>query len=82
MHRVFLATLAVSAVSGSALAAAADLSMVGVSVTRIALPVATVDLSTESGAALMKATWRYSDARLVEVPFRAADERDNRRARR
>ena len=33
----------------------------------------TVDLTTDAGAALMKASWRYSDARIAEVPFRAAD---------
>jgi gluconolactonase len=31
-----------------------------------------VDLTTDAGAALMKASWRYSDARIVEVPFRSA----------
>lgn len=33
-----------------------------------------VDLTSDAGAALMKATWRYSDARIAEVPFRAADD--------
>jgi gluconolactonase len=32
-----------------------------------------VDLTTESGASLVGATWRYSDAHLTEVPFRAPD---------
>jgi gluconolactonase len=46
-----------------------------VSVSVSALPVipVTVDLTSDSGAALMKATWKYADARIVEVPFRAAD---------
>src|SRR5205807_1048463 len=34
---------------------------------------ATVDLTTEAGAQLTKATWRYSDARIVETSFRAPD---------
>ena len=34
---------------------------------------ATVDLTTEAGVALVKASWRYSDARIVDVPFRAPD---------
>jgi gluconolactonase len=36
-------------------------------------PDATVDLTTETGAALMHATWRYSDARVVETAFRTPD---------
>jgi gluconolactonase len=32
-----------------------------------------VDLTSDAGVALVNASWRYSDARLVEVPFRAAD---------
>ena len=36
-------------------------------------PAATVDLTTEAGAALLRAHWRYSDARVVETAFRAAD---------
>jgi len=35
-------------------------------------PVASLDLATEAGAALARAEWRYADARLVEVDFRAA----------
>jgi len=36
-------------------------------------PAATVDLTTEAGAALLRAHWRYSDARVVETAFRAPD---------
>ena len=36
-------------------------------------PAATVDLTTEAGVSLMQAHWRYSDARIVEIPFRAPD---------
>ena len=36
-------------------------------------PAAVVDLGTESGAALVQATWRYSDARIVDTSFRAPD---------
>ena len=36
-------------------------------------PAATVDLTTEAGAALLRAHWRYSDARVVETAFRAAN---------
>ena len=38
-------------------------------------PAATVDLTTDAGAQLMHATWRYSDARIVDVTFRAPDAR-------
>lgn len=34
-------------------------------------PDATVDLATRDGAALVRATWRYSDAAIVEVAHRA-----------
>ena len=34
-------------------------------------PEATVDLRTEEGARLVNAQWRYSDAKVVEVDFRA-----------
>src|SRR5262245_29038614 len=37
-----------------------------------AMPVR-VDLTSDAGVSLVKAQWRYSDARLVEVPFRAPD---------
>lgn len=36
-------------------------------------PAAAVDLTTEAGAALLQAHWRYSDARVVETAFRAPD---------
>jgi len=36
-------------------------------------PAAVIDLGTESGAALAQATWRYSDARIVDIRFRAPD---------
>ncbi|MBV8404366.1 MAG: hypothetical protein JO203_09245, partial [Gammaproteobacteria bacterium] len=36
-------------------------------------PAATVDLTTEAGARLMHAAWRYSDARIVDIEFRAPD---------
>ena len=36
-------------------------------------PVAVVDLGTEAGTELLQATWRYSDARIVETRFRAPD---------
>ena len=36
-------------------------------------PAATVDLTTEAGVSLMQAHWHYSDARIVEIPFRAPD---------
>src|SRR5215469_14777222 len=38
-------------------------------------PEATVDLTTETGVALMHATWRYSNARVVETSFRTPDAR-------
>ncbi len=37
----------------------------------LALPAAVIDLRTEEGAALVKARWRYSDAKVVEVAHRA-----------
>ncbi len=37
----------------------------------VALPAAVVDLRTQEGAALVKAQWRYSDAKIVEVDHHA-----------
>ena len=37
----------------------------------VALPAAVIDLRTEEGAALVKAQWRYSDAKVVDVVHRA-----------
>lgn len=34
-------------------------------------PDATVDLATREGAILLKAQWRYSDTKIVEVDYRA-----------
>ena len=39
----------------------------------VSAPVARVDLTTTDGVSLVKAQWRYSDARLIEVPFRARE---------
>jgi gluconolactonase len=36
-------------------------------------PAAVVDLGAQSGAELVQATWRYSDARIVDTSFRAPD---------
>jgi gluconolactonase len=36
-------------------------------------PAASVDLTTDAGAQVMHASWRYSDARIVDVTFRAPD---------
>jgi gluconolactonase len=36
-------------------------------------PAVAVDLTTEAGASLVQAHWRYSDARIVETGFRAPD---------
>jgi gluconolactonase len=36
-------------------------------------PRAIIDLGTSAGAAAVSATWRYSDARIVEIPHRAPD---------
>jgi gluconolactonase len=59
-----------------ALAAESSASMLAPVVVSVAalptIPVA-VDLTSESGAALVKATWKYSDARIEQIPFRAAD---------
>src|SRR5579883_57792 len=35
-------------------------------------PAATIDLATPEGIQLVKGAWRYSDTRVVEVPFRKA----------
>ena len=35
-------------------------------------PLAAIDLATDDGVKLVKGQWRYSDARIVEVDFRAA----------
>jgi gluconolactonase len=37
----------------------------------VALPTAVIDLRTEEGAALVKAQWRYTDAKVIEVGNRA-----------
>ncbi len=36
-------------------------------------PAAVIDLTTEAGAAAVRGTWRYSDAKIVETAFRAPD---------
>jgi len=36
-------------------------------------PAAVVDLGTAAGAGLVRATWRYSDARIVDTSFRGPD---------
>jgi gluconolactonase len=33
---------------------------------------ATIDLATREGTALVKGTWRYSDTKIIEIPFRKA----------
>jgi gluconolactonase len=37
------------------------------------MPLATVDLGSDAGAALVRGTWRYSDARVVTIPHRRPD---------
>ena len=37
------------------------------------LPAASLDLATTAGVAAVRGAWRYSDARLIEVPFHAPD---------
>jgi len=49
------------------------LAPVSVSVASLPVVPVTVDLTSETGAALVRATWKYGDARIVEIPFRAAD---------
>ena len=36
-------------------------------------PLATIDLTSDAGVAAVKGAWKYSDARIVEIPFRAPD---------
>jgi len=36
-------------------------------------PIATIDLASDAGVAVVKGSWRYSDARIVETTFRAPD---------
>lgn len=66
-------TVFASGAAQAARDAAAMLAPVSVSVTALPAVPAVVDLTSETGAALVKATWKYSDARIVEAPFRAAD---------
>ncbi len=40
-------------------------------------PAATINLMTREGVDLVKGQWRYSDAKIVEVPFRYPDGRPN-----
>ncbi len=35
-------------------------------------PDATLDLATDAGAQLVKGQWRYSDTKIIEIPFKAA----------
>ena len=37
-------------------------------------PDATIDLATSAGMDLVKGQWRYSDTKIVEADFRAADQ--------
>jgi gluconolactonase len=37
------------------------------------MPLATIDLGTDAGVALVKGAWRYADARIVEVQHRLPD---------
>lgn len=39
-----------------------------------ATPAAEIDLGTEEGLTLAQSTWRYKDARVVEVPFRSVGD--------
>ena len=72
--RLFATTFIVAALAAavSSHASAPALETVSTSVGRIGSPV--IDLTTEAGTSLLKATWRYSDARLAAVAFRAPDE--------
>jgi gluconolactonase len=64
---------AAASVATPVMATASILAPVSVSVAALPTVPVTVDLTSESGAALVQATWKYSDAHIVEVPFRAAD---------
>jgi len=63
--------------SGPVLLVIAVLAALGTEAPRVAAasshPGALVDLTTDVGTTLMQATWRYSDARIVETLFPASD---------
>jgi hypothetical protein len=40
--------------------------------TPIGSPLATIDLATPQGVSLVKGTWRYADAKVIETDFKAA----------
>ncbi len=65
-YRLFAATLALAA-PGFAFA-----QVLTEPAEPLGAPDAVVDLSTREGVELVKGAWRYSDARLVEVDFKAA----------
>jgi gluconolactonase len=66
-------TMASVLILSPAHASALVLAPIATSVSALApVPVA-VDLTSDAGAALVSARWKYSDARIVEIPFRAAD---------
>jgi gluconolactonase len=65
MRRVVMLTLLGSVLLGGSLAAEALAGERG--------PAATIDLGSDAGAQLVRATWRYSDARIVDTSFRAPD---------
>jgi gluconolactonase len=67
------ATVAVATPARASVDASSMLAPISVSVTALPAVPVTVDLTRESDAALVKATWKYSDARIVEIPFRAPD---------
>src|SRR6185295_7283701 len=67
------ATMGVTTPARASADASSMLAPVSVSVSALPIVPVNVDLTSESGAALVKAAWKYSDARIVEIPFRAPD---------
>ena len=51
----------------------AGLLAVGSAAAAAGAPLASIDLTTDAGAALVHGRWRYSDARVVDIQFRAPD---------
>ena len=59
--------------TGALIAAAAQADSFAATSTSADAPLATIDLTTDSGVKAVSGTWRYSDAKIVETSFRSPD---------
>src|SRR5882757_7925119 len=63
----------VAMLAGALVAAAAASDSFAAANTSADAPLATIDLTTDSGAKAISGAWRYSDAKIVETSFRSPD---------